>query len=238
MPEMTGAAVTVDRMSTTSPARPCGIRAPSWAEALAPVEPTVARLGEFLRSEVAAGRGYLPGGPHAPRLRATVGCRAGPHRRSGPLPHSGARRRSPSPWGRTSDPSPRAWSTSSASCRPTSASPSRAPATSPLGRPGVLLLNRVLTVAPGKPASHRGKGGRRSPLGPSTPSWSGGGPSWPCSGAGRPGARAAPARHPVHRVRAPSPLSAHAGFFGSRPFSRANDLLARQGADPVDWRLP
>ena len=36
----------------------------------------------------------------------------------------------------------------------------------------------------------------------------------------------------------PSPLSAHAGFFGSRPFSRANDLLVRQGADPVDWRLP
>ena len=36
----------------------------------------------------------------------------------------------------------------------------------------------------------------------------------------------------------PSPLSAHAGFFGSRPFSRANDLLARQGAEPVDWSLP
>ena len=36
----------------------------------------------------------------------------------------------------------------------------------------------------------------------------------------------------------PSPLSARHGFFGSRPFSRANELLARQGADPVDWRLP
>ena len=36
----------------------------------------------------------------------------------------------------------------------------------------------------------------------------------------------------------PSPLSAHRGFFGSRPFSRANDLLARQGADPIDWSLP
>ena len=36
----------------------------------------------------------------------------------------------------------------------------------------------------------------------------------------------------------PSPLSAHGGFFGSRPFSRANALLAEQGADPVDWRLP
>ena len=36
----------------------------------------------------------------------------------------------------------------------------------------------------------------------------------------------------------PSPLSASRGFFGSRPFSRANDLLARQGADPIDWSLP
>ncbi|HET9128345.1 MAG TPA: uracil-DNA glycosylase, partial [Propionibacteriaceae bacterium] len=36
----------------------------------------------------------------------------------------------------------------------------------------------------------------------------------------------------------PSPLSAHAGFFGSRPFSRANELLERQGGVPVDWRLP
>ena len=36
----------------------------------------------------------------------------------------------------------------------------------------------------------------------------------------------------------PSPLSARNGFFGSRPFSRANELLVRQGADPIDWRLP
>jgi uracil-DNA glycosylase len=35
----------------------------------------------------------------------------------------------------------------------------------------------------------------------------------------------------------PSPLSAHSGFFGSRPFSRANELLAQQGAAPIDWRL-
>ncbi len=36
----------------------------------------------------------------------------------------------------------------------------------------------------------------------------------------------------------PSPMSADRGFFGSRPFSRANDLLIRQGGQPVDWRLP
>jgi uracil-DNA glycosylase len=35
----------------------------------------------------------------------------------------------------------------------------------------------------------------------------------------------------------PSPLSAHRGFFGSKPFTRANELLVQQGADPVDWRL-
>jgi uracil-DNA glycosylase len=36
----------------------------------------------------------------------------------------------------------------------------------------------------------------------------------------------------------PSPLSARSGFFGSRPFSRANELLVQQGAAPVEWKLP
>ena len=36
----------------------------------------------------------------------------------------------------------------------------------------------------------------------------------------------------------PSPLSARAGFFGSRPFSRANELLVRQGGEPINWALP
>ena len=35
----------------------------------------------------------------------------------------------------------------------------------------------------------------------------------------------------------PSPLSASRGFFGSRPFSRVNELLVKQGGEPVDWRL-
>ena len=49
-------------MSTTTPARPLGeLVHPSWARALAPVEPVVTQLGEFLRAEVAAGRGFLPG---------------------------------------------------------------------------------------------------------------------------------------------------------------------------------
>ncbi len=43
---------------------------------------------------------------------------------------------------------------------------------------------------------------------------------------------------PVIESAHPSPLSASRGFFGSRPFSRANALLAEQGAAPVDWSLP
>jgi len=102
---------------------------------------------------------------------------------------------------------------------------------------GVMLLNRVLTVAPGAPASHRGWG-------------------WEevtdhairvLAGRGRPlvgilwGAQAkslAPLLGSATRIESahPSPLSARRGFFGSRPFSRANQLLAEQGADPVDWR--
>jgi uracil-DNA glycosylase len=36
----------------------------------------------------------------------------------------------------------------------------------------------------------------------------------------------------------PSPMSANHGFFGTRPFTRANQLLQRQGAEPVNWKLP
>ncbi|MFL6169684.1 MAG: uracil-DNA glycosylase, partial [Ornithinibacter sp.] len=55
-------------MSPTTPARPLGeLVHPSWAQALAPVEPVVSQLGEFLRREVAAGRGYLPGGAYVLR---------------------------------------------------------------------------------------------------------------------------------------------------------------------------
>ncbi|MDE5923128.1 MAG: uracil-DNA glycosylase, partial [Muribaculum sp.] len=43
-------------------------------------------------------------------------------------------------------------------------------------------------------------------------------------------------RHMVIESAHPSPLSAYRGFFGSRPFSRANDYLAAQGKTPVDWR--
>ncbi len=104
---------------------------------------------------------------------------------------------------------------------------------------GVLLLNRDLTVRAGEAASHRGRG------------WEGvtrravealadrGGPLvavlW-----GRQAQALAPLLGDAPRIESahPSPLSARYGFFGSRPFSRANALLAAQGAPPVDWSLP
>jgi len=110
---------------------------------------------------------------------------------------------------------------------------------SPWTERGVLLLNRVLTVAPGKPGSHRGKGweevteqairalaGRQQPL--VAILW------------GRDARTLAPLLDGVARIESahPSPYSASGGFFGSRPFSRANQLLQQQGAEPVDWKLP
>jgi uracil-DNA glycosylase len=103
---------------------------------------------------------------------------------------------------------------------------------------GVLLLNRCLTVAPGQSAAHRGKGWEpvtdqaiRALAGRGTPLvailW------------GRDAQTLRPllAGVPVIESAHPSPMSADRGFFGSRPFSRANALLADQGADPVDWTL-
>jgi uracil-DNA glycosylase len=102
-----------------------------------------------------------------------------------------------------------------------------------------MMLNRVLTVRPGAPASHRGKGWeavtdraiaalveREAPL--VAVLW------------GRDAQGLAPALGDTPTVASahPSPLSARNGFFGSRPFSRVNELLAAQGADPVDWSLP
>jgi uracil-DNA glycosylase len=109
----------------------------------------------------------------------------------------------------------------------------------PWAERGVLLLNRVLTVAPGKPGSHRGQGweevteqairalaARETPL--VAILW------------GRDARTLVPLLDGVPAVESahPSPYSANSGFFGSRPFSRANQLLAQRGAEPVDWKLP
>lgn len=104
---------------------------------------------------------------------------------------------------------------------------------------GVLLLNRVLTVAPGRPGSHRGRGWEAVTACALAALAARGGPLvavlW-----GRDAAGAVPLLETVPVVASahPSPLSAHRGFFGSRPFSRVNRLLLEQGGAPIDWRLP
>jgi uracil-DNA glycosylase len=105
---------------------------------------------------------------------------------------------------------------------------------------GVLLLNAVLTVSPGKPASHAGKGWeeltdrviaelctRRE--GVVFLLWG--------RYAQQKGAVIDARRHHVLRAAHPSPYSAASGFFGCRHFSRANALLETDGAAPIDWRL-
>jgi uracil-DNA glycosylase len=104
---------------------------------------------------------------------------------------------------------------------------------------GVLLLNRVLTVRPSSPGSHRGRGWERVTECAIGALAERGGPLvailW-----GRDAQNLKPLLGNVPWVESvhPSPLSAARGFFGSRPFSRANDLLERQGGPALDWRLP
>ncbi|MBF6081109.1 uracil-DNA glycosylase [Nocardia cyriacigeorgica] len=216
---------------------------PGWAKALEPVSDQISAMGDFLRAENAAGRGYLPAGENV--LRAfqrpfdavrvlIVG--------QDPYPTPGH------PMGLSFSVAP------DVSPIPRSLANIFAEYSKDLGHPtpscgdlspwsdqGVLLLNRVLTVSPGQPASHRGKGweivteqairalvARDEPL--VAILW------------GRDAQTLKPAlaeaEVPYIESAHPSPLSASRGFFGSRPFSRVNELLDELGAEPVDWRLP
>ncbi|MEO5608975.1 MAG: uracil-DNA glycosylase [Ornithinibacter sp.] len=216
---------------------------PSWAPALGPVEPTLAELGVFLRSEVAAGHGYLPEGPHVLRafeqpLDAVRVLVLG----QDPYPTPGHAVGLSFSVAADVRPVPRSLVNIFRELAddlglPTPTSGDLTPWT----EQGVLLLNRVLTVRPGTPASHRGRGWEQITGAAIEALVARGGPLvailW-----GR-DARALtktldPHGIPFIESAHPSPLSAHGGFFGSRPFSRANDLLAAQGASPVDWRLP
>lgn len=107
-------------------------------------------------------------------------------------------------------------------------------------RQGVLLLNAVLTVRDGEPNSHKGRGWEkltdaiiRAVGAREQPAvfilW--GAP------AQKKAALVDEGRHAVLRSAHPSPLSARNGFFGSRPFSRANAALEERGQPPIDWRL-
>jgi uracil-DNA glycosylase len=214
---------------------------PGWDRALAPVEEDLRALGEFLRAERRAGRPFLPAGdrvlaafqrPFEDVRVLIVG--------QDPYPTPGH------PIGLSFAVSP--------DVRPLPRSLANifreygddlglpAPANgdlTPWAEQGVLLLNRCLTVRPGAPASHRGKGwesvtdqairalvARDAPL--VSILW------------GRDARSLAPMLGETPRIESPhpSPMSADRGFFGSRPFSRANDALTARGAQPIDWRLP
>ncbi|MCM2473298.1 uracil-DNA glycosylase [Rhizobium sp. CG5] len=108
-------------------------------------------------------------------------------------------------------------------------------------RQGVLLLNSVLTVEEARAASHQGKGWERftdaviRTVNDECQNvvfilWG--------AYAQKKAAFVDQTRHLVLKSPHPSPLSAHNGFFGSRPFSKANEFLVSRGLEPIDWRLP
>ena len=220
---------------------PAGLVHPSWAPALAPVSAQLTALGAFLRAERAAGRGYLPAGEHVLRAFAQpldairvliVG--------QDPYPTPGHAVGLSFSVAADVHPIPRSLQnvyqelgTDLGLPRPSNGD------LSPWADRGVMLLNRVLTVGPGVAGSHRGKGWETVTAQAISALASRGGPLvailW-----GRDAQALAPklGQVPCLRSTHPSPLSARGGFFGSRPFSRANDLLRRQGGDPVDWSLP
>ncbi|OBI47334.1 uracil-DNA glycosylase [Mycobacterium kyorinense] len=214
-----------------------------WARALEPVGAKVAEMGQFLRAEIAAGRRYLPAGQNV--LRAftfpfdevrvlIVG--------QDPYPTPGHAVGLSFSVAEQVRPLPRSLENIFAEYTKDLGHP--APSCgdlTPWAQRGVMLLNRVLTVQPGKAASHRGKGweavtecairalvNRHKPM--VAILW------------GRDASTLKPmlAGQDCVAIESPhpSPLSASRGFFGSRPFSRANDLLTQMGAEPIDWRLP
>lgn len=214
-----------------------------WACALQPVAGQVAQMGGFLRAELAAGNGYLPAGPNVLRaftfsleqVRVLI-VGQDPYPTPGHavgLSFSVAPEVRPLP--RSLENIFKEYGTDLGHAAPTTGD------LTPWAQRGVMLLNRVLTVRPGNPGSHRGKGweavtecairalvARRQPL--VAVLW------------GRDASTLKPMLEGGHCVAIesphPSPLSASRGFFGSRPFSRANELLEKLGAEPIDWLLP
>lgn len=111
----------------------------------------------------------------------------------------------------------------------------------PWARQGVLLLNSVLTVEKGQAASHQGKGWEQftdeviaqlneQPKPIAFVLWG--------AYAQKKGAVIDTTRHCVIKSVHPSPLSAHRGFFGSKPFSKINAFLQQLGREPIQWQLP
>ena len=224
------------------PARPLSeVIDPGWAGALEPVAGQIASMGDFLRGEVACGRGYLPAGENILRaftlpldqVRVLI-VGQDPYPTPG---HAVGLCFSVAPDVRPLPPSLvnifREYSEDLGYPTPSSGD------LSPWFDRGVLLLNRSLSVQPGRPNSHQGKGWEAVTEQAIRTLAARGGPMvailW-----GRNARNLAPLLGPVPRIESahPSPMAAHNGFFGSRPFSRANQLLIEQGAEPIDWRLP
>lgn len=215
--------------------------APDWADALAPVADRIAAMGDFLRAELAAGRGYFPAGANVLRaftrplgdVRVLV-VGQDPYPTPG---HAVGLSFSVSPNVR---PLPRSLANIYAELNTDlGIAPAVHGDLSAWFSQGVLLLNRVLTVRPGAPGSHRGKGWEQVTQQAIQALVARGGPLvailW-----GRDAQNLQPMLGdvPVIASAHPSPLSARSGFFGSRPFSRTNAALEAQGASPIDWTLP
>ncbi len=214
---------------------------PSWAPALMPHQHTLTEIGEFLRTESAAGRAWAPGGESILRafeqpldeVRVLI-VGQDPYPTPG---HAVGLSFSVAPDVR---PLPRSLQNIYRELHDDLgiAAPRNGDLT-PWAQHGVLLLNRVLTVRLGEPGSHRGIG-------------------WETITAAAIAALVARTEEPLVAIlwgrdaqtleadlidvpiigsAHPSPMSADRGFFGSRPFSRANELLDELGADGVDWTL-
>lgn len=211
-----------------------------WADALDPVADRITAMGAFLRAEVAAGRTYLPAGPMV--LRAferpmsqvrvlIVG--------QDPYPTPGHPIGLSFAVDRHVRPVPRSLGNIYKEMRADLgiATPEHGDLTA-WSDQGVLLLNRVLTVEPGRPASHRGKGWEPITEAAIRALVARGGPLvavlW-----GKDAQTLQPllGATPFVASAHPSPMSADRGFFGSKPFSRVNALLAAQGGEPVNWSL-
>jgi uracil-DNA glycosylase len=220
-----------------------GLMAPDWAEAMGPVEDRIARMGEFLRAELRAGHPYLPAGEHIFRAfrRPLADVRVlivgqDPYPTPGhPIGLCFAVERDV--W-----PLPKSLINIYRELRDDlGIIPPRHGELTAWGDQGVMLLNRVLTVRPGEPASHRGRGWEEITEHAITALVRRAEAGQPCAAVlwGRDAQSLKPLLGPVPWVESahPSPLSASRGFFGSRPFSRVNALLEQQGGQPIDWSL-
>lgn len=220
---------------------PLGQMAPDWAAALAPLNTSLRSLVAMLAREYDAGTRFLP--PPTQVLRALSTPMADVKvlvMGQDPYPTPGHSVGLAFAVDKSTRPLPRSLKNIYKELSSDLGIPAAAHGDlSAWANQGVLLLNRVLTVAPGAAGSHRRRGweevteaiittlvARQKPL--VSVLW------------GKDAQRLAPLLNGTAVIESahPSPLSASRGFFGSKPFSRVNNLLVAQGASPIDWKIP